>query len=358
MRKFNINNIYAKKHMQGIVYHKDYNKYDLGLDHPLVGDKPGKTIDILKRKKMLKDVKEFTPNKATEKDLIRAHSKDYVNKVKTLSKTGGILAADTPAPKGIFETASIATGGTLLAGEKLFENYNVMSNPLGGFHHASKNSSSGFCFFNDIAVVIEKLRDKHKIKRFAVIDLDVHHGNGTQDIYCRDPSVLNLSFHQDGRTLYPGTGDIGFIGKEEGEGYTINLALPPGTGTASYLSAFKEIIPPIINQFKPEIIIYQCGVDTHHTDPLADLYLTHQAYFYLANNMLKLSKETCDKLLVLFGGGYNSDSSIVSYYNIMCGLLELDHFAKETDNYSHQKSNVVKNQVLKLKNFLKPHWGL
>lgn len=347
-----------QKYMHGIVYHEDYNKYDLGIEHPLVGDKPKRTMDLLKEKNMLKDVKEFLAEKATEKDILRAHSQEYVNKVKALSKTGGMLAADTPAPIGIFQTASIATGGTVLAGKKLFEKYTVMSNPLGGFHHAGRNSSSGFCFFNDIAVVIEYLREKNKIERFAVVDLDVHHGNGTQDICCRDPTVLNISFHQDGKTLYPGTGAVDFIGKEEGEGYTINLPLPPGTGTASYLTAFNDIVPPLLEQFKPEIIIYQSGVDTHHTDPLADLYLTYQAYFYLANSMLKLSKEMCNKLLVLFGGGYNSDSSIVSYYNVMCGLLELEHYAKEQDNFSHQKSNVVKNQVSKLQNILKPHWSL
>jgi len=345
-------------YMHTIVYHDDYNKYDLGIDHPLVGNKPKRTMDLLKEKNMLKDVKEFLAEKATEKDILRAHSQEYVNKVKTLSKTGGMLSADTPAPIGIFETASIATGGTILAGDKLFDKYNCTINPLGGFHHAGRASSSGFCFFNDIAVVIEYLREKHNIKRFSVVDLDVHHGNGTQDIYYRDSTVLNISFHQDGRTLYPGTGAVDFIGKEKGEGYTVNLPLPPGTGTASYLTAFNEIIPPILEQFKPEIIIYQSGVDTHHTDPLADLYLSYQAYFYLANNMLKISKDACDKLLVLFGGGYNSDSSIVSYYNIMCGLLELEHYAKEQDNFSHQKSNVVKNQVLKLKNVLKPHWAL
>jgi acetoin utilization protein AcuC len=344
--------------MQGIVYHKDYNKYDLGVSHPLVGDKPKRTLDLLKEKNMLKDVKEFTAKKATEQDILRVHSQEYVDRVKALSKTGGMLSSDTPAPIGIFETASIATGGTLLAGEKLFEKYTCMSNPLGGFHHAGRSSSSGFCFFNDIAVVIEYLRKKHKIKRFAVVDLDVHHGNGTQDIYCRDPTVLNLSFHQDGKTLYPGTGAVDFIGKDKGTGYTVNLPLPPGTGTASYLIAFNEIVPTIIEQFKPEIIIYQSGVDTHHTDPLADLYLTYQAYFYLANKMLNLSKKTCNKLLVLFGGGYNSASSLVSYYNIMCGLLQLNHYKEEQDDFSHQKSNIVKNQVLKLKNVLKPHWSL
>ena len=344
--------------MIGIVYHEDYNKYDLGVDHPLVGNKPGKTMEFFEEKDIMKDVKLFTPNKATEKDLLRAHSESYVSRIRELSRTGGMLAKDTPAKVGIYKYASLATGGSILAGEKLFEGFNCMVNPLAGFHHASRSYSSGFCFFNDIAVAIEYLREKHKLKRFLIIDLDVHHGNGTQEIYYDDPTVLNISFHQDGRTLYPGTGSLEKIGRDKGEGFTVNLPLPPGTGSASYLKAFDEIIPSITKQFKPEIIIYQSGVDTHHSDPLADLNLTYQIYYHLAKKMRELSADTCDKLLVLFGGGYNSSASVISYYNVMCGLLDKDEYLKEIDNTSHQKFEKVKNLVFDLKKVLKPHWEI
>src|SRR4030042_834035 len=110
----------------GIVYHEDYNKYDLGVDHPLVGNKPGKTMDLLKEKSALKNVKIFTPKQASEEDLLRVHTKDYVNKIKDLSRTGGMLSLDTPAPVGIFEIASLATGGTIFAGEKLFDGFQCM----------------------------------------------------------------------------------------------------------------------------------------------------------------------------------------------------------------------------------------
>jgi acetoin utilization deacetylase AcuC-like enzyme len=345
--------------MIGITYHEDYNKYDLGIDHPLVGDKPRKSIEFFKEKNIMKDIKLFSPEKATEKDLLRAHSKNYVNRVKDLSKTGGMLSSDTPAPIGIYNIASLATGGSILAGEKLFEGFSIMANPLAGFHHAGRDFSSGFCFFNDIAVTIEYLREKQKLKRFLVVDVDVHHGNGTQDIYSSDPTVLNLSFHQDGKTLYPGTGGLDYIGRDKGEGFTINLPLPPGTGSASYLNAFNEIIPTITKQFDPEIIIYQSGVDTHHSDPLADLNLTYQTYYHLAKKIMKLSSTTCDKLLVLFGGGYNSNASVTSYYNIMCGLLNnTEEYLKEKDDYSHQKYEKVKNLVSELKQVLKPYWDL
>ncbi len=340
-----------------IAYHEEYNKYDLGIDHPLIGDKPKNTMTFLKEKSVLSTFQVFTPKKATEADLLTVHDPAYIEHIKQLSQTGGWLSEDTPAPKGIFEIACLATGGSIYAGEKLFEGFDITVNPLGGFHHASRGHSSGFCFFNDIAVAIEYLRQKHKLKRFLIIDLDVHHGNGTQDIYIDDKSVLNLSFHQDGRTLYPGTGSIETIGREDAAGYTINLPLPPGTGGASYLQAFSEIVPPITKQFEPEIILYQSGVDTHHADPLADLNLTYQTYYHLATQVASLSRETCKKLLVLLGGGYNSTACIKSYYNIFCGLIGKQEYLEEEDipDTNPEGVNLVVSQ---LKRTLREYWNL
>ena len=337
------------------VYHEDYNKYDLGTDHPLIGDKPRNVMLFLKEKNILDEFQVFTPKKATQDDLLRVHTPTYVEHVKLLSQTGGWLAEDTPAPKGIFEIACLATGGSISAGEKLFEGFHIAVNPLGGFHHASIGHSSGFCFFNDIAITIEFLRKKHHLKRFMIIDIDVHHGNGTQDIYIDDRTVLNLSFHQDGRTLYPGTGDIGTIGREEAAGYTINVPFPPGTGGMNYLQAFQEIVPPIALQYKPEVILFQSGVDTHHADPLADLNLTYQTYYHLGKQVSALSQETCHKLLVLLGGGYNSVACIKSYYNVFCGLLEKQDYLEE-ENIPDTDPGTVHTIVSQLKHALSDYW--
>ncbi|HVQ00512.1 MAG TPA: hypothetical protein VMT57_03255 [Candidatus Thermoplasmatota archaeon] len=339
-----------------IIYHEDYNKYDLGTDHPLIGDKPKNTMACLKEKNLLTEFDLFTPKRATEQDLLRVHDLAYVNHIKELSKTGGWLSSDTPAPKGIFEVASLATGGSMLAGEKLFDGYTLTVNPLGGFHHASKAHSSGFCFFNDIAVTIEYLRKNHQIHRFLIIDLDVHHGNGTQDIYFDDPTVLNLSLHQDGRTLYPGTGGLETIGREEAAGYTVNLPFPTGTGGESYLKAFEEIVIPITREYKPQIILYQSGVDTHHADPLADLNLTYQTYYHLARHVTALSNETCNKLLVLLGGGYNSIACIKSYYNVVSGLLGKQDYYEETD-IPDDNPEEVQQTVQALKERLSDYWA-
>jgi len=342
--------------MIGITYHKDYNKYDLGTEHPLIGDKPKKTMEYLKKEGLLKKIQIFEPKKATEENLLRIHSTMYIKKIKELSKTGGMLSFDTPAPKGIYNIARLVTGGTIMAGDKLFNKYQVMANPLAGFHHANRNDASGFCFFNDVAIVIEHIREKYKLDRFQIIDLDVHHANGTQEIYYDDPTVLNISFHQDGKTIYPGTGAIDKIGRDSGRGYTVNLPLPPKTGSKRYLEAFNSIIPPLTKQFNPQIIIYQCGVDTHHSDPLANLNLVHQTYYNLAKKIKALSDETCKKLLVLFGGGYNSDASVKSYYNIMCGLLNRSDYIKEVEKTDETYDKVV-DLISELKNILKPYWS-
>ncbi len=341
--------------MFALVYHDDYNKYDLGVSHPLIGDKPKKTMEFFEEKKIIQNFKIFKAQNASEEDILRIHNPRYVERIKNLSKTGGMLSIDTPAPKGIFEIALLVTGGTKLAGEKLFNDFNCAINPLAGFHHASKGYSSGFCFFNDIAVVIELLRERYDVDRFQIIDLDVHHANGTQEIYYNDPSVLNISFHQDGNTLYPGTGGMEKIGRDSGEGFTVNLPLPPETTSEDYILAFDTIIPHLTRKFNPQIIIYQCGVDTHHSDPLANLCLTYQTYYYLANRIMNLSKETCNKLLVLFGGGYNSDSSVISYYNILCGLLEKRGYIKEEYKQEYFKNDI--NLLLnKFKRIYSPFW--
>lgn len=338
-------------------YHERYNEYNLGEDHPLIGDKPRKTLEFLKNKNLDRYLIIKEPKPCNEEDLLRVHTKEYVERVKELSRVGGYLSIDTPAPKGIFEVSILACGGSKDGGESLLLEPGVSVNPLGGFHHASRDKSSGFCFFNDVAISIENLRERYNLKRFAIIDLDVHHANGTQDIYYDDPDVLLISFHQDGRTLYPGTGFIEEIGEGEGKGYTINLPLPPGSGNESYREAFDEIVPDVVIQFRPDMIIYQSGVDTHHNDPLADMLLTYQIYFYFARKIRELSRETCNKLLVLFGGGYNSEASIKSYYNILCGLLGKGEIIEESE-IPDTKIDITRDRIKKLKKILSRYWNI
>ena len=341
--------------MLAVAYHNDYSKYNLGETHPLLGDKPKRTLELLMEKNVKMRV--FEPGHATYEELLFVHSKSFVDSVKNLSESGGMLTVDTPAPKGIYDTARTACGGTKIMGVKVMEEFRWGVNLLGGFHHAGVDSASGFCFFNDIAVTIELLRKKYRVKKFLVVDLDVHHCNGTQEIYYKDNSVLVVSMHQDGRTLYPGTGFIHETGANKGEGYNINIPLPPGTGNEGYLYAFDEIIPGIAEQFNPEIIFYQSGVDTHHSDPLANLNLTFDVYHDLGKRMEDIAANTCKKLVVCLGGGYNLEQSVKSYYNIVSGILDLKDFVSEPE-IPDRRMDDVKNVVSQVKKKLADYWSV
>ena len=341
--------------MLAVAYHDDYSKYNLGEAHPLLGDKPRKTLEFLREKNVEMNI--FEPEPVTYEALLAVHSKDFVEEIKNLSESGGMLAVDTPAPKGIYNTARTACGGTKIMGVKVMENFFCGVNLLGGFHHAGVDNASGFCFFNDIAVAVEFLRKKYDIKRFLVVDLDVHHCNGTQEIYYKDDSVLVVSMHQDGRTLYPGTGFIDEIGDDNGKGFNVNIPLPHGTGNEGYLYAFDEIIPGIAEQFRPEIIFYQSGVDTHHSDPLANLNLTFDVYHDLGKRMKDIATNTCKKLVVCLGGGYNLEQSVKSYYNIVSGILGLNDFVSEK-NIQDKRIDDVKNVVAELKRKLADYWNV
>ena len=341
--------------MLAVAYHDDYSKYNLGETHPLLGDKPKRTLEFLMNKNVRMNI--FEPEPVTYEALLAVHSKGFVEEIKNLSESGGMLAVDTPAPKGIYDTARTACGGTKIMGVKVMEKFFCGVNLLGGFHHAGVDNASGFCFFNDIAVAVEYLRKKYDIKRFLVVDLDVHHCNGTQEIYYKNSSVLVVSMHQDGRTLYPGTGFIDEIGEDNGKGFNVNIPLPPGTGNEGYLYAFDEIIPGIAEQFIPEIIFYQSGVDTHHFDPLANLNLTFDIYHDLGKRMKDIATNTCKKLVVCLGGGYNLEQSVKSYYNIVSGILGLNDFVSEKE-IPDRRMNDVKNVVSQVKKKLADYWSV
>lgn len=339
-----------------IAYHENYCKYNLGKEHPFLSLKPMKTIEFLTAKNLLgTKLTLLTPKSVNNEDLLRVHTKEFVEHVRKLSEKGGMLAFDTPAPRGIFEIAKLACGGTkLIADEIAQKKFWCGINTLGGLHHAGKNSASGFCFFNDIGIAIEFLRAKHNLKKFLVVDTDVHHGNGTQEIYYEDNSVLHISLHQDGRTLYPGTGFIEEIGTGKGEGYTINIPLLPGTGNKAYLYAFDYIIPKLANQFKPDIILWQSGVDTYRHDPLANLNLTLDTYYLLGQRMKAIAENTCNKLVVCLGGGYHEEGCVKGYYNIISGLLGNNDFIKEKefdDGKIAETRNIIERLIKEISGF-------
>ena len=186
-----------------IIHHKKFIEHELGFGHPERPERLVATLELLRNIIDEKKIFLIEARSATEDDLVRVHTDEYVERVRRLSEIGGMIDLDTPAPKGSYERALMAAGGALLAGELVadgsYESSFALTRPPG--HHAGMNYGGGFCFFNNVAVMINYLKEKKGFKKFLILDWDVHHGNGTQDIFYRDPSVLYFSIHQ--MPLYP-----------------------------------------------------------------------------------------------------------------------------------------------------------
>lgn len=347
----------------GIVYHKDYLKHDFGPNHPASPEQLALTVKILQEKQIWNDpsVTILSPITATEEDLKSVHDPAFISLIKKYSEIGGSLTVDTPVPIGSFEFAKLAVGGALVAGEAVVKGQVDPSYALTrpGGHHAGITSSSGFCYFNEVAVMVENLKKKYHLKKAMIIDYDVHHGNGTQEIFYEDPNVLYISTHQDPKTLYPGTGFVWEVGSGAGEGFTVNIPLPPRTGHRAYLHAFDNIVVPVAREFKPELIIGYVGADAHFLDPLANLDLKLETYTQVAKRIISLANEMESKLVFFFAGGYNIRvvpqvhlTTIATILNKSVELNEPKTPPKEFPSIIRR----VEKLTLEIRENLKPYW--
>jgi acetoin utilization protein AcuC len=290
------------------LYSEKFLDYNFGPAHPLRPVRVKLTHDLLKSKRILDNpsVKVEGPRPATESELLTFHEKEYVNLVRKYSLTGrGVLdMGDTPAFKGCYEATSLVVGASLEACDMIMNgSCEHAFNPSGGLHHAHPERASGFCIFNDPAVTIKRLQTKYHVKRLVYLDIDAHHGDGVMYGFYKDPGVLDIDFHESGRYLFPGTGFPDETGEGEAAGTKVNIPLPPGTGDDAYLSAFRRLVPSLVERFKPEIILVQCGADGHLDDRLAHLRLSTQTYREVLLEMHRLAHELCGGRFVLFGGG-------------------------------------------------------
>lgn len=226
-------------------------------------------------------IAEFKPRLASEKDIQRVHF------------CVPDVAQQTTAAHLISAGSALKIGDMLMENE--IRNGFALIRPPG--HHAMRvvHGNRGFCNINNEAILVEYLRNRYGIKKIAIVDTDVHHGDGTQDIFYHDPDVLFISLHQDGRTLYPGSGFVEEAGGPGAYLTTVNIPLPPGTGDAGFLKVLREIIKPALAQFQPELIINSAGQDNHFTDPLANMQVSAQGY-------ARLTEELQPDLAVLEGG--------------------------------------------------------
>jgi acetoin utilization protein AcuC len=302
------------------------------------------------------------PEPANKQDLLRAHDEDYVNLIFRLGEQSRPYDIETPVSPQILEATMLIIGGALETGKAIYERRVDRAVAVGcGYHHAGPNYGGGFCLFNDIAILIEFLREKFGLKRAMIIDYDVHFGNGTSDIYYEDPNVLFISIHQDPRTIYPGTGFVEQIGRGAGEGYNVNVPLPPGTGNETYLHVLNEIFVPLAHEFKPDIIVGNGGSDSHFADMLGSLGLTVQGFFKVSRTIVETAEKVCQGRVVLMpGSGYNPTVLPQCWYALAAGVFGLEKIdVSDPCNPPVEPNSVrpkVEDTLRNLKRLLNKHW--
>jgi len=310
----------------GVIYSEKYLEHELTPGHPENPERLRAIMNaIQQRKDLLKKIKILDASKASEEDIELVHDSDYIAKVKEYSETGERIDLDTPMNEKTFELALLAAGGTeelaMRIAEQEFKNGFALIRPPG--HHATRGKGGGFCFFNNIAIAAAKLIENHFAEKILIFDFDSHHGNGTQDIFYNRNDVLYISFHQDGKTLYPGTGFPEEVGSSEGEGYNINIPFTPGSSDKHFAEALRRFFIPISEQFEPDMILVSAGFDPHSNDNLTKLDLTSEAFEMLGNTAINQAKKLCGgKIMFTLEGGYAIESQAESAIKIFERLTD------------------------------------
>jgi acetoin utilization deacetylase AcuC-like enzyme len=252
---------------------------------------------------------QLRPRPATDEEILRLHTPDYVQRIKDLSAAGGGDGGEL-APFGAngFEVAALAAGGALTATEAVMRgdvgNAYALVRPPG--HHAERDLGRGFCIFGNTALAALHAREALGAARVAIVDWDVHHGNGTEHAFYEDPSVLAISLHQD--NLYPvDSGAVTDTGAGEGAGATLNVPLPPGSGNGAYEAALERVVAPAIRRFGPDIVFVASGFDASMCDPFAVMAVTSPGFARMARIVLDVTDEVCEgRLVLIHEGGYSS----------------------------------------------------
>ena len=300
-----------------LVYGDELMKHHLSDQHPLQPIRVKLTMELIQSTGLIEHCHLLPPRRATIKELELVHSPEYVDLVRKLSdpaerkrvspdriEAAGFGSADNPVSDELHEGASLVAGATLVAAEAIESGAALHAfSPAGGLHHAHRARASGFCTYDDPAIACRWLKDRGH--RVAYIDVDVHHGDGVEDIFNDDPDVLTISLHESGRHLFPGTGFPEDCGVGPGRGSAVNLPFEPFTWDDPWLEGFEKVVPAMLRRFKPTILVTQDGCDTHYLDPLAHLAATTRIWPKVGKMFHDLAHELCDgRWLALGGGGY------------------------------------------------------
>ncbi|MFM8412289.1 MAG: histone deacetylase [Alphaproteobacteria bacterium] len=328
-----------------------YRDHDPGPHHP---ERPERIAAV---EAMLHDwrgapIERVSPRLATDADILAVHAAPLLDAIRaTEGKAHVAIDADTHTCARSFETALLAAGGVLeladLVARRDVHNGFAFVRPPG--HHATRAQSMGFCLFNNAAAAAERLRREHGLERVAIVDWDLHHGNGTEAIFYDDPGVLYVSLHQ--YPFYPGTGAATDLGRGPGTGFNVNVPFSAGVGDLGYALAFQEVVEPVLRQFEPQFVIVSAGFDCHHRDPLGGMEVTEEGFRAMARSLLSVARDCSGgRLLAILEGGYDLDAIRDSSRAVLEEICRPDPPPAEMLGPAHLFEP--------LKGILAPHWRL
>lgn len=331
-----------------VIYHPDYATHIQFKHHP---ESPFRMEYIMKKIAHMGLSQEvMEPSPAEEEDVLAVHEKKYCDFIRT--HVGSYLDGETIIREGTYDVAMLAAGGAVTASEESFlrnkPSFAVVRPPG---HHAGPDYGGGFCYFNNVAIAAKRaMKRSHRV---AIIDIDAHHGNGTQEIFYESNEVLYVSLHEWG--IFPGTGNYNEVGAGKGKGYTVNIPLPAHSGDTSYAYAFEKIIMPILNQFMPSAIFVSIGVDAHYRDNMSRLELSSRGYLDIAEKLGNFAREYCsNRVIYVLEGGYSG----VPLSEVVGGIISLFEGKTPEIQYTDIKDRYIKGRdyINKSKKALSHYW--
>ena len=366
-----------------IVYREELKQYDFGPGHPFRGDRYEIFPQFLKQNLPANgNYQVYKADSATDQDLQLICRREYIDfsqgyyKAANLGLTypGEFSRFQSPDNRPIGQPAKIEEAARLVIGQAKAacdliqdgETRKVISIG-GGMHHAKSNCGEGFCIYNDVAFCARYLQHKYKLDRILILDTDAHAGNGTAEYFYEDAAILLIDLHQDPRTLYPGTGFADQIGSGDGEGFTINVPLPVYAGYESYKRVFEEIVQPVAEEFKPQIIIRNGGSDPHINDGLTSLGLQVKGFRMIGEKVREMARLCDDKEIDLIGSGYNREVLPYAWLALVCGVCGIDNPVTQPESIDKLESIPswlgvdrfsidVQAVIADVKNHLKKYW--
>ncbi|MEX1139850.1 MAG: histone deacetylase [Bacteroidota bacterium] len=295
----------------GFYYHPDYLKHQTGPGHPERPERLSHLVNYLLGRPVWNSLIHLQPRPAQIDHVTLVHPESYVSGIAEACASGikVLDAGDTHACKESYDVALLAVGAAVEAVDQVLtgklNSAFCAVRPPG--HHAETATAMGFCLFNNAAIAARYAQKAHGIERVAILDWDVHHGNGTQEIFYEDPSVLYISLHQ--YPFYPGTGAEGETGSKKGKGFTLNCPMKAGAGERDYLDAFQERIVPAAESFQPQLLVLSAGFDAHKDDPLAGINLEEGSFEKMTRIVKKVADDHCDgKIVSVLEGGYDLEA--------------------------------------------------